>query len=187
MNLYMDRKRDKRARIIREIVNYAIIIILALALAFCFVYFLFQATTVVGDSMSPTLTDNDKVVIMRSAYIFSKPKRYDVIKFKIKKTENEHEYVKRVVGLPKEKLQIRDGSIYIDGKKLTDVPFDDLIVSAGIADEEIELGEDEYFVIGDNCNNSEDSRFTNVGTVTSEEIEGKIIFKLNGFKIVRIE
>lgn len=187
MNIYMDRKRDRRNRIYREVVNYFITILVALVLAFCFVYFLFQTTTVVGDSMSPTLEDGNKVVLAKSAYLFRQPERYDVIKFKITKSKTEHEYIKRIVGLPEEKIQIKDGSIYIDGKKLSDVPFDDLIISAGIADEEIILGEDEYFVIGDNCNNSEDSRFTNVGAVTKEAMEGKVIARFSGIKLHKVE
>ena len=86
-----------------------------------------------------------------------------------------------------EKIQILDGSIYVDGEQLNDVPFDDLIVSAGIADEEFILGKDEYFVIGDNCNNSEDSRFTNVGAVTKDSIEGKVIARMKGIRLRKVK
>ena len=187
MNIYMDRKREQRTRIFRQVVNYFITVLVALVLAFCFVYFLFQTTTVVGDSMAPTLEDGNRVVLAKNAYLFQKPQRYDVIKFKITKSKTDHEYIKRIVGLLEEKIQILDGSIYVDGEQLNDVPFDDLIVSAGIADEEFILGKDEYFVIGDNCNNSEDSRFTNVGAVTKDSIEGKVIARMKGIRLRKVK
>ena len=90
MNIYMDRKREQRTRIFRQVVNYFITVLVALVLAFCFVYFLFQTTTVVGDSMAPTLEDGNRVVLAKNAYLFQKPQRYDVIKFKITKSKTDH-------------------------------------------------------------------------------------------------
>lgn len=187
MSMYLDFRRERKSRIVYQVVNYAITILLAFVLAFCFVYFFFQTTNVVGDSMSPVLEDGNQVILSRSSYFIKKPKRYDIVKFKVTKSEAEHEYIKRVVGLPKETIQIKDGSIYIDGEQLEDVPFDDLILSPGIAAEEFTLGEDEYFMIGDNCNNSEDSRFTNVGAICEENIEGKIIARRDGYQFHKIK
>ena len=73
-------------------------------------------------------------------------------------------------------MLIQDGVIYINGEELTDTPFDDKILTAGIAGEEIVLSKDEYFVLGDNVNNSEDSRYTNVGNITSKEILGEVVY-----------
>jgi signal peptidase I len=183
----MDRKRERRSFVYREILNYAITVVLALLLAFFFVFFLFQTTTVSGDSMSPTLSNGTRVILEKGAYLFGEPERYDIVKFTIRKSDVEHAYIKRIVGLPKETVQIVNNRILIDGKELSDVPFDDLILSAGIAEEEITLGDNEYFVIGDNCNNSEDSRFTNVGAVTKDEIEGRIAWQIDGIRLHKVK
>lgn len=183
MTYYMDRRRNRKSETIREGIKYVLTVVCAFALAFCFVYFILQIDTVVGDSMSPTLKDQDKVLLNKCAYTFTQPKRYDVIKFKITKSKTEHKYIKRVIGLPEETVQIKDGMVYINGKKLEDAPFEDFITSAGIADKEFTLEEDEYFVMGDNCNNSEDSRYANIGAVTKEEIAGRISAKWARFHL----
>ena len=76
--------------------------------------------------------------------------------------------------MPGETVQIRDGKLYIDGSERTDLPFDDYIFTAGLAENEVKLGDDEYFLLGDNVNNSEDSRFLKVGNVKKAEILGRI-------------
>lgn len=187
MDFYGDRRKDKKREIIREITNYLVLILAALVLAFIFVYFGFQTARVTGDSMAPTLQNEETVILSKSSYVLFSPKRYDIVKFKVVKSKTEHEYIKRIVALPKETIQIKNGVIYVNGKKLKDLPFDELITSAGIADEEFTLGEDEYFVIGDNCNNSEDSRFVNIGAVSKEDLEGKVIAILDGWKWKKIE
>lgn len=187
MSMYLDFRRERKSRILHQVVNYVITILVAFVLAFCFVYFFFQTTNVVGDSMSPVLEDGNQVMLSRSSYFIKKPDRYDIVKFQVTKSETEHEYIKRIIGLPKETIQIKDGSVFVDGKQLTDIPFDDLILSPGIAAEEFTLGEEEYFMIGDNCNNSEDSRFTNVGAVSRESIKGKIIARRNGYQFHKIK
>lgn len=187
MNLYMDRKREKRGRIVREIASYIFAILLAILLAFVFVFFIMQTTKVTGDSMSPTLNDHDKIVLYKGAYIIGKPERFDVVKFTITKSEEEHNYIKRVVALPGETIQIKEGVLYVDGKKLTGLPFDELIVSEGMLGKEMTLDDNEYFVLGDNINNSEDSRFANVGAVKKSEIDGKVIGTVKGWKIKTFE
>ncbi|MCR4716663.1 MAG: signal peptidase I [Lachnospiraceae bacterium] len=187
MNMYLDKKREKRVALIKEIVNYVLTVLIAFALAFCFVMFFFQTTSVVGDSMSSALVNKDQAVLFKAAYVFKKPKRYDVIKFTIEKSDRSHEFIKRVVALPGEKVQIVGGELYVDGTILENEYITDLISTAGIADEEVVLGKDEYFVMGDNCNNSEDSRFTNVGAVTSEEIDGRIIGTIKGFNFSSLD
>ncbi len=187
MNMYLDRKREKRREFFRQLVNYILTVIIALALAFCFVQFLFQTTSVVGDSMSPVLVNKDDALLFKGAYTFGSPKRNDIIKFTVEKSDKKHEYIKRVVALPGETVQIVDGVLYIDGKESKDVTFTDTIASPGIAEKEIKLGKKEYFVMGDNCNNSEDSRFSNVGAVKDEDINGRIIATIDGFHISKIK
>lgn len=187
MNLYMDRKREKRGRIVREIVSYLFAIVIAVLLAFVFVFFVMQTTKVKGDSMSPNLNDHEKVVLFKSAYLIGKPNRFDVVKFTLTKSEEEHHYIKRVVALPGETVQIKEGVLYVDGKKLKGLPFDELIVSEGMLGKEMTLADNEYFVLGDNVNNSEDSRFANVGAIKKSEIDGKIIGIVKGWKVYAFE
>ena len=187
MNYYRDEKKERRTLVLREISNCIVIILAALLLAFLFVCFGFQTSKISGESMSPTLENEDTVILSKSSYLIFSPKRYDVVKFTIKKSKTEHQYIKRIIALPKEKVQIKDGYVYVNGEKLKDLPFDDLIVSAGLADEEFTLGADEYFVLGDNCNNSEDSRFVNVGAVLKENIDGKVIAKWDDFKFQKVK
>ena len=187
MNLYMDRKREKRGKIVREIVSYIFAIIIAVLLAFVFVFFIMQTTRVTGDSMSPTLNDGDQIVLLKSAYLIGKPDRFDVVKFTLTKSEEEHHYIKRAVALPGETIQIKEGVLYVDGKELKGLPFDELVVSEGMLSKEMTLGDNEYFVLGDNVNNSEDSRFANVGAIKKSEIDGKIIGIVKGWKVQAFE
>ena len=106
------------------------------------------------------------------------PKRGDVIVFLPNGNQNSHFYVKRVVGLPGETVQIRDGSVYIDGALLAEEDRFDKIADPGIAQNELLLASDEFFVLGDNRNSSEDSRSGNIGAVKKDTIIGKAWFHL---------
>ena len=89
--------------------------------------------------------------------------------------------MKRVIGLPGETVEIVNGMVYIDGRKLEEVISVEPMRVAGLADKAILLGENEYFVLGDNRNNSEDSRFSNVGVVDMEDIVGRAILRIFPF------
>jgi signal peptidase I len=110
-------------------------------------------------------------------YRINEPKRLDPVAILLSNGSNSHYTVKRIVGCPGEKLQIIDGAVYINGT-VVDCGFEEEILSAGLASYEIELGEDEYFIMGDNCNNSEDSRVANIGNIKRDQIVGKIIMTL---------
>ena len=118
------------------------------------------------------------MLIVTLSYRIGSPKRNDIIAFKPNGSDTSHIYIKRVIGLPGETIQIRDGMIYINGKvylEKTDYPA---ITNPGLASEEIKLGVTEYFVLGDNRNNSEDSRYADVGLVDADYIEGRVWLRI---------
>lgn len=146
------------------------------AFAFVFVWYFGQRVSAIGDSMNPVLENGDIVLVNRFKYDASAPKRGDIIVFKPNGNENLHSSIKRIVGLPGETVQIVDGVIYIDGEALEEKYEVTGITEAGLASEEIVLAGDEFFVLGDNRESSEDSRADDIGNVKRSEIEGKAWF-----------
>ena len=160
-----------------EILSWGAILFAAVFLAYVSVAFFGIKTTMVGSSMEPVLYNGQEVLINRVAYNLSSPKRGDVIVFKPNGNKNSHFYIKRIIGLPGETVQISGGRVYINGAVwVTDIADDTR--DAGIAANEIILGNDEYFVLGDNRSNSEDSRSANIGNVKVGMIEGKAWMRL---------
>jgi signal peptidase I len=126
--------------------------------------------------MQPALKNGDVVLVNRVIYNAVKPDRGEVIVFKPQGNENVHYYVKRVVGLPGETVEIKENSIYIDGKKLEEDYVTTEITDAGLAAQAVTLADDEYFVLGDDRKNSEDSRHADIGIVKRRYIYGKAWF-----------
>lgn len=122
--------------------------------------------------MMPTLRDGDQLVVDKLSYHFREPKRYEIIVFPYKYEENTY-YIKRIIGLPGETVQIIDGYVYINGEKSDEKYGAEVMEDPGIAEEPILLGENEYFVLGDNRNHSSDSRVPNVGVLTREDLMGR--------------
>lgn len=164
-----------RKKIVREMFNWFLLILVAAITGYAVVTFFFQTVTVVGPSMDDTLKDGEVVIVNKITYKVNDIERYDIIAYSEVEKKSYYD-IKRVIGLPEEKVQIIDGYIYINDTKLEDLPFDDYILSSGNAKEGIVLGDNEYFVIGDNVNNSEDSRYTNVGNISKSEILGKVVY-----------
>lgn len=163
------------------------IVIIVLA-AYIIILFTCQRTNISGNSMQPALCNGDTVMINRFSYAYTSPKRYDVIAFKTSKTGFNKIYIKRVIGVPGDKVSITEGKVYINDTQLSDDVFTDNILTAGLAANSITLGKDEYFVLGDNRNNSEDSRFANIGLVKKENIIGSawlITSPVNRFGLVK--
>ena len=140
----------------------------------------FGKTTVMQEgSMDPTLNAGDTLLINRTAYRFSSPKRGDIIVFKLSDDQKASTHIKRIVGLPGETIQIKEGQILIDGEIYQEKQVFPMIQNAGMADRKITLKKDEYFVLGDNRNNSEDSRFVDMGNIKEKNIIGKLWFVIS--------
>ena len=148
--------------------------------AFVMVWFFGQQVSTVGDSMKPVLENGDVVLVNRVIYNATKPKRGDIIVFKPKGNNNVHYYIKRVIALPGETVEMKDNSVYIDGEKLEEEYQTTIIEDTGYLTDKIVLDEDEYFVLGDDRQNSEDSRHTEVGNVKRMDIYGKAWFIISG-------
>lgn len=175
--LSFSRKRRKiSSEVGREVINYLIGISVAIILAVFISYNWGVKTSVIGVSMENTLYSGQTILISRLSYLVLKPKVGDVIVFKPNGNKNTHYYVKRVVATPGDTVEFKDGRLYVNGK-LESGGFDK-VADPGIAETPIVLGADEYFVLGDNRNNSEDSRSGNIGPVSKSLIEGRAWFKL---------
>ena len=164
--------RQTEIRAVFEIILY---FALVACITFLIIHFVGQRTVVNGVSMQPTLSDGDNLIVDKLSYRFHDPERFDIIVFPFQFQDNTY-YIKRIIGLPGETVQIMDdGSIYINGEKLEENYGMEVIKpeTIGRAAEPIELGDDEYFVMGDNRNNSSDSRTDMVGNIKRENIIGK--------------
>ena len=160
---------------LRRIVKWVVDIIVAVSLAWFAVYSFGSQVRLVGQSMMPELKEDDVVLMNRLVYDFSDPDRFDVVVFE---RENNKSNVKRVIGLPGETVQIKSGFIYIDGVRLEAERGLDQVALAGLAESPVLLDEDEYFLLGDNRDGSEDSRFANIGNVKRRQIQGQIWLRL---------
>ena len=170
------KKKQEKLQKVRSIIGWVIQIAVTLVIAGMIVYFFGVRVSVVGSSMSPTLENGEQVLVDRFSYVLTEPKANDIIVFLPNGNENSHYYMKRVIGVPGDTIQIINGVIYVN-----DIPFEEeidisYIENALLAEEPIVVGQDEYFVLGDNRNNSEDSRYANIGNVKKEHIYGKAWF-----------
>ena len=187
IDLDKEKVEEKEFSWAREIISTALYLLAVVALTFLFVQFVGQRTHVNGDSMNVTLEDGDNLIVDKLSYRFSDPERYDIIVFPYQYQEKTY-YIKRIIGMPGETVQVIDGMVYIDGEMLDESYGKEVMEYAGVASDPIELGEDEYFVLGDNRNNSSDSRDPSVGNIKEDQIIGKAfirIWPLNKFGILK--
>lgn len=175
------KEADKNVNIVKEL--FSLLIYIGAVILFCYLIITFvgQRTTVSGNSMNPTLESGDSIWIDKLTYHFKNPERFDIVVFPYQ--GQDVYYIKRVIGLPGETVQIDEaGNIFINGTKLDEHYGKDVIRNNGIAGEPITLGADEYFVLGDNRNDSRDSRWSDVGNVRKADIIGRAVFRLAPFK-----
>lgn len=174
-------KQDPNKSTKSTVLSYVIWVGAVVLLAWFLITFVAQRTDVNGTSMVPTLEDGDQLICDKISYRFHNPERFDIIIFPYKYQKNTY-FIKRVIGLPGETVRIDyDGNIYINGEILDEKYGLEKMTYPGIAEQEITLGDDEYFVLGDNRNVSEDSRYPDVGLIKREDIIGRAWLRIYPF------
>ncbi|MBP5223398.1 MAG: signal peptidase I [Lachnospiraceae bacterium] len=179
-----------KKEIIKELISTGLYLLGVLIVSLLLIKYVTQRTEVEGTSMDPTLKDGESIMIDKISYRFHDPERYDVIVLKPFADDPKTFYIKRVIALPGETIQIlKDGSILINGEKIYEAYGKEMILPdrIGREAEPITMGEDEYFVMGDNRNNSGDSRRVEIGNIKREDIVGRAwlrIWPLNRFGTV---
>ena len=164
--------------ILKEILGTSIYLLIVLLMIYLLVHFVGQRTEVVGSSMENTLHDGDNLLVDKISYRFGEPERFDIVVFRYQHEKNTF-YIKRIIGMPGETVRITsDGKILVNGEIIEENYGSEVILDPGRAIDEIELAEDEYFVLGDNRNNSTDSRAESVGNIHKKDILGKAFVRI---------
>lgn len=175
----MGKNNETQTNIGKEILSWVICLVAALAIGYLFVTFIGQRTYVDGHSMMDTLQDGDNVICDKISYRFKDPQRFDIVVIHPDESDSKL-WIKRVIALPGETIRIdAQGNIYVNGMILMESYGREVIQNPGLAAEEITLGEDEYWCMGDNRNNSKDSRM--IGPVPRSRIVGKAFFRIYPF------
>lgn len=174
---FYKKKKKLSASVIHEIWSYIFLVFATILIAFVLVYSIGMKTNVIGVSMEPQLYNGQSILVNRLGYKIFPPRAGDVIVFLPNGNKNSHFYVKRVVAVPGNKVCIKEGKLYVNGTLYEGMEYDK-IADSGIAEHEITLESDEFFVLGDNVNNSEDSRSGNIGAVNRKDIIGKVWFHM---------
>ncbi len=177
-------KKRKKNGFARVVIEVGLFILAVLVITLIISRFVVERVHVRNHSMEQTLDDGDSVLIDKISYRFHDPERFDIIVFRQKGTGEE--LIKRVIALPSETVQIVDGKFLIDGEELKDIEGLDAPEEAGIAAAPLKLGVGEYFVVGDNRAESIDSRYDQVGLVTSTRITGRMFMRLLPLKKIKI-
>lgn len=165
----------KSQKIKKELIDIIKTIIIAIIVAFVITHFIIVNAVVPTGSMKNTIMPNDRLVAFRLSYLFSDPERYDIVVFKAPDDESTL-YVKRIIGLPGEKVNIIDGKVFIDDQEVPlsdDYIMEDMLGSFG----PYTVPENSYFMLGDNRNDSQDSRYWENTFLPKENILGKVLFK----------
>ena len=164
---------------LRGILTWIFEIAVALVFAGLVGIFMFQSVTIQESAMEPTLSVGDRFFVNRVVYKFSSPKRGDLIVFKTSGSDDAALHISRVIGLPGENIQISDGKVLINGEVYEENGNFPDISNGGLAADSVSLESGEYFVLGDNRNNSEDSRYGDIGNINRKYIVGKLWFTIS--------
>lgn len=174
-----EEEQEQPVNLKKEILETVIYILFVFALVWVTVNYVGNRTVVDGDSMYDTLSDGDNLIVSRISYLLGEPERFDIVIFPV--DDEETYYIKRIIGLPGETVRIdEDGVIYINEKPLQEsYGYETIALNRiGRAREGVTLGDDEYFVMGDNRNNSTDSRTEEVGNIERERLKGKAVLRI---------
>lgn len=175
------KKKNRVGSVMRELLGWLFYILIIIGLTYLIITYVGQRTRVSGSSMETTLSDGDNLIVDKLSYRFQDPKRFDIVVFPYKYEENTY-YIKRIIGLPGDTVQVKDGYTYINGELLeSDIYGAEVMIVAGAASEPITLGEEEYFVLGDNRNHSLDSRDPSVGILKREDLIGRAWVRIYPF------
>lgn len=180
------RKSKRKYSGLLGMLKFCVFLLIVLVLSFFLTNYVFRRTIVRNVSMQETLYDGDNIIMDEIPSHLKNIKRFEIICFK-NYTEKEL-IIKRVIGLPGETVRIKDGIIYIDGEEIRDVKGLSEPKEAGLAASDVVLADDEYFVLGDNRDESIDSRFAEIGNIRQKDIIGKaqlVYFPFNHFKIIK--
>lgn len=180
----LNNKKPKWKKFLRELLIFITELLIVVLAAYLVIEFAVEKTTMLGVSMETTLSDGDKIIVNKLAYLRKGPERYDVIVFKQSGKEHSYYNIKRVIGIPGDTIEISNGIVYLNGEAAEEVISVEPMRLSGLAETEIKLEENEYFVLGDNRNSSEDSRFANIGLVVRDDIIGKAWLKLSPFSFI---
>ena len=174
MDFFEEKEPNRLHRVTEWVVDCAVMVALACYIVFCFG----SRVEMNGSSMEPVLESGDVVLMNRLSYDIGKPNRFDVVVFD---REGQQPGIKRIIGLPGETVQIKNGSVYIDGEALkAENSLGDAAI-AGVAEYPVELGKDEYFLLGDNRESREDSRFSGIGNIKRENLIGRVWLRFQPF------
>ncbi|MDC7289699.1 signal peptidase I [Blautia schinkii] len=167
---------------VRKVITWIFEIVVTLVFAAVVAIVMFQSVTMQESSMEPTLSVGDKFFMNRVVYTVSSPERGDIIVFKTNASDDAALHIRRVIGLPGDTVQIVDGRVLINGETYKEGKDFPTISNAGMAAKPVTLENGEYFVLGDNRNNSEDSRYGDIGKVKKKYIVGKLWFTISPVK-----
>ncbi|MCI9490889.1 signal peptidase I [Lachnospiraceae bacterium 48-42] len=167
--------------VLKELAGWIFYFIVIIALTYVIITYVGQRTRVDGSSMETTLSDGDHLLVDKISYRFHEPERFDIIVFPYLHEEKVY-YIKRIIALPGETVQVIDGYVYVNGEQLeSDIYGAEVMEDAEMASEPLTLGEDEYFVLGDNRNHSSDSRDPSVGLIKRKNIMGRAWVRIYPF------
>ncbi len=186
---FYTKKKTLSKSLLHEIFSWVFLMFVSVITALIFTFAAGMSIRMLGISMAPTLLNGQEVLVNRVIYNMASPKRGDVIVFKLHAVQESNYYIKRVIGVPGDTVQIIDGRVFINGEMYHESSAFDKIADPGTAEEPITLKDNEFFVLGDNRNNSEDSRNADIGLITEDMITGRAWFALangvNGMNFVK--
>ena len=184
------KRRVIQTSTIRSVLFWVGECILAFVIGCVLVFYFMTTLSCVGQAMEPTIGSGDQVFVNRFSYTLTGPRQGDVVVFRPNGNVNSHYYMRRVVAVPGDTVQIIEGFVYVNGELYETGIGSEQMDYAGLAEEEITLGSDEYFVLGDNRNNSQDSRAANVGVIHRDDLLGRAwirIWPFNKFGVIKHE